>query len=522
MRSKYYSQYLLRALDGEDLPLDEELKAMVRLADRVRAAAPAVAPLDGEACRRIWESATGRETEALAPQRRRSKSPRAAWGLATAAALAAMVVLALALVFTGGGPVPEPSPFARLRISQGEIAVVGRDGAERPAEDGAELSGGDTVICRSGSRGVVEFESGSFMRLDGDSRAVLYSRDGGVEVEVASGRTYHRVLGGKTYAVVSGGVKASAEGTAFTFEVGGGSRRVADLQATVKVEVNTESLAGFGCRLEEGDLFIYEEGAREAGISDLTRHDLDDEWLRWNKALDEELGLPVGVLSMLDEEESGQPGQPQQEPGQTQQEAEIVPPSPPPPERSVNLSAQASQGMVEFTWTVVGYEGFQGYKLCRSKTNPSPSHPGDWWKYIDGESTRNAVDDSAEPGSTYYYRLAVYHQGVVLGYSNSVQVAVPRQPSQLSINLSGEVSGGKVVLSWTVGGQGSYTGFKVCRSETNSAPAYPGDTCTFVDYSQHGFVDTGVESAHTYYYRVGIYLDGAVVQYSNALRLTVP
>ena len=165
---------------------------------------------------------------------------------------------------------------------------------------------------------------------------------------------------------------------------------------------------------------------------------------------------------------------------------------------------------------------YNGFKLCRSETNSTPSYPGDWWKYIDGENTRSAVDTSVEGGHTYYYCLAVYDKGAVLGYSNAVKVTVPGQSQELSISLSATVEGGKVKLSWSVSGKGSYDGFKVCRSETNTSPSYPGDTCTFVDAGSRSYADVAVSPGHTYYYRVGIYCGGSIIAYSNAVKAVVP
>jgi hypothetical protein len=188
----------------------------------------------------------------------------------------------------------------------------------------------------------------------------------------------------------------------------------------------------------------------------------------------------------------------------------------------VDLSAEVTGKGVEFSWNVIGYSGFQGYKLCRSETDPQPSYPGDWCKYIDGEETRYALDDSVEAGHTYYYRLAVYDHGDILGYSNAVRVTVPGQPQELSVVLSAEARDGVVELSWEVSGEGTYSGFKLCRSETDPQPSYPGDWCKFLQYGTFSYRDTEVKPGGTYYYRVGIYKDGAVVVYSNSVKVTLP
>jgi hypothetical protein len=191
-------------------------------------------------------------------------------------------------------------------------------------------------------------------------------------------------------------------------------------------------------------------------------------------------------------------------------------------EKSVVLTAQAGEGIVTFTWTVSGYSGFQGFKLCRSETNTAPSYPDDWWKYVDGESARSTSDNTVQAGHTYYYRLGIYNQGAVIAYSNVVQVTIPGQPQELSISLSAAVEGGKVKLTWQVNGQGSYDGFKVCRSESVANPSYPGEGLTLVSYGQYAYADGDVASGHTYYYRVGIYKSGSILVYSNAVKVTIP
>jgi hypothetical protein len=412
---------------------------------------------------------------------------------------------------------------------------------------------GDTIIASEDSRGIVEFEEGCILRLDGEAEVSLSSQEGELVADVIKGKSYHRVVDGTSYVVRSGGIKVTAKGTAFTFDVEEYTGKVISLHDAVKVDVTQDSVLNWSSRLEEGKIFLYREGEEEAHIAEISREELDNEWLLWNKSLDEDLGLPLGALSMLDSEVAvveppeQPPEQPQPQPEQPGDEQPTpppattpppsgeppptttppptpgpTPPTPPPVQNSVALSAAASEGRVDFSWTVTGYSGFQGFKLCRSETNPNPTYPNDWWKYIDGEATRSTTDTSVKPGQTYYYRLAVYDQGDVLGYSNSVQVTVPGQPDELSISLNAVVDGGKVVLSWVVSGQGDYSGFKVCRSETNPKPSYPAEGLVFVAYGQNGYTDSSVQPGKSYYYRVGIYKDGSILKYSNAVQVTIP
>ncbi len=529
MRGRYYSQYLLRALDGEELSLDAELAGLVEMGVRVRRAVPAVAPLKEGARRRIWNGAVSGGREAITLERRAIRVPRLAWATAAVTALAVAAALIAVFVFGGGPVVREPGQIASWHLERGEATVRDTQGGERAARDGEPIMEGDVIVAAPDARGIVEFASGSIMRIHGKAEIGLSTEEGGVAAEVFKGRSYHRVVDGTPYIVRWGDVTVTALGTAFTFDVEGEAGKVISVHSSVRVVVDTEDPVDWTSGLEEGDTFFYKEG-EDTRIQDVTREELDNEWIRWNKHLDKELGLPVGVLMLLEEAAGEQPPQPEPEQPAPQPTPQPAPspapqpsPTPPPPaEKSVTLSGSARQGAVDFTWTLSGYSGYQGFKLCRSESNPSPAYPGDWWMYVDGANTRAATDTSVKAGHTYYYRLAVYSRGAVLGYSNAVTVAVPGEPQGLSISLSGKVEGGKIVLSWSVSGEGSYSGFKVCRSETNPNPSYPGDTCTFVDASQKSYADSGVTSGHTYYYRVGIYKDGAVIKYSNAVKLTVP
>jgi hypothetical protein len=531
LNGKYYAQYLLRALDGEDLRLDRELGELVELGGRVRAALPDIPGLDEMARRRIWNSIASEEREPAVLPRRGGILPRLAWAGAAVMALAVIAVLLVVFLSTGGPTVVQPEEIASLHLDRGVVTIRSAQGEEREAGASEVINEGDVVMAADDARGIVEFASGCILRLHGEAEIGLYAGEDGVVAEIFKGKSYHRVVDGTPYSARSGDVTVSARGTAFTFDVEARSGKVISLHSSVQVSVDSEDPSDWTSRLEEGDVFIYGEDT-ENQVLDLMREELDNEWLRWNRSLDEALGLPVGAFSLLDEaavtEEPEQPEQPQT-PEEQEEEGEQPAPAPQPApqpepvvESSLTLSGSPRQGAVDFSWTLTGYTGFQGFKLCRSESNPAPSYPGDWWMYIDGAGTRSATDASVQAGQTYYYRLAVYNAGMVLGYSNTVQVTVPGAPQELSIALSAVVESGKIKLSWSVSGEGDYSGFKVCRSETNTSPSYPGDTCTFVDAAQRSYNDATATSGHTYYFRVGIYKDGTIIKYSNSVKATLP
>ncbi len=80
---------------------------------------------------------------------------------------------------------------------------------------------------------------------------------------------------------------------------------------------------------------------------------------------------------------------------------------------------------------------------------------------------------------------------------------------------------GKITIEWDTGSLLMKKGFKIMKSETNSAPVYP-------DHYVKYLSDTGVrsyvvdaQSGKQYYVRVCRYLGSGCDHYSNTIRVTV-
>lgn len=105
---------------------------------------------------------------------------------------------------------------------------------------------------------------------------------------------------------------------------------------------------------------------------------------------------------------------------------------------------------------------------------------------------------------------------------NPTQTAMPEH------TVSGRVSGGKIILSWSEEASDSFQGYKVVASKTNPSPRYPEDG--YIKYitdksktSVSLYEGTGGLKGDTYYYFSITYLfsDGSSVA-GNAVRLKVP
>ena len=535
MKSKDSMDNMLRALDGQQVQLDGEIVELLQVATRLSHLHGEAAPLDSYVKEKIWNeriSLANRTGHFVRPKRYRY---HIAAGLAAGMAAMLATVLAFALI-PSGGKVIEKDQIARLQLSQGEIRVLSSRHEERQAADSEVISNGDSVIASPGTRGIVEYESGSIMRLEGEAEVRLSTNNGGIETEVIRGKSYHRVVDGGSYVVSSHGVRVVADGTAFTFEIDKDTEKVVSLESSLSVEVLAGSRSGWKTDIKQGEGFFYQESGQEAHLAEVPSQDLNNDWLRWNKNLDTKLGLPLGVLADVGEKDPAKEelaGQPETPAVNSDESTPIVsqpsedevplPPGPASPgvEKTLVLSAQTADAQVSLSWTLAGYSNFQGFKLFRSETNAMPDYPDDWWKYIDGPATRSSVDNRVLGGHTYYYRLGVYNQGLILGYSNAVQISVAGQSQELNIILTASQAAGKVNLSWDVSGDVLYDGFKVCRSETNPEPAYPAEWVAYITGAT-AYSDADVKVGTTYYYRVGIYRNGSIFKYSNAVTIAVP
>jgi len=533
VRSKDSLDNMLRALDGQEAQLDDESLELLRTAKRINYLRSEIPAMDASVKEKIWNesiSFADRSPGVVRPKRYRY---RIAAGLVGGVAVILAAILAVVFM-PSGNQVAEGGKIARLQLSQGEIRILSTRHEERLAVDGDIIRDGDSIIASPETRGIVEYDSGSIMRLEGEAEVVLATDNGEIETEVIRGKSYHRVVDGAPYTVSSHGVRVVADGTAFTFEIEKDTEKVVSLESSLQVEILAGSKPGWKSDIKEGEGFFYQEGGQEGHLAEVSPQDLNNDWLRWNKNLDKNLGLPLGVLAKVEEEDpakeevGAQPQTSSNDPNETipvishpgREETSPAPVSPD-IQKTLVLSGQTADAQVSFSWTLSGYSNFQGFKLFRSETNTVPSYPDDWWKYVNGMDIRSTLDSKVQSGHTYFYRLGVYDQGFILGCSNVVQITVAGQPQELEIVLAASQASGQVGLSWTISGTAPYDGFKICRSQTNPQPSYPAE---WVDYvtGATAYTDSGIKSGGTYHYRVGIYRNGSIIKYSNPITVIVP
>ena len=111
---------------------------------------------------------------------------------------------------------------------------------------------------------------------------------------------------------------------------------------------------------------------------------------------------------------------------------------PPPPGIPTNLTAIATNLLINLTWFTPSNAA--SYNLKRSTTN------GGSYSLLANLTATNYSDFAVTPGTTYYY--VVTASNVTSESANSIQASAAPLPSNVSTNLSFQPSGNQLQLSW--------------------------------------------------------------------------
>lgn len=192
--------------------------------------------------------------------------------------------------------------------------------------------------------------------------------------------------------------------------------------------------------------------------------------------------------------------------------------TPPPVIATMNLTATGCNGGVVLEWSQYDGDGpFNHYTTLRNTSASIPKayppqggavDPGG--NYTTHVGKTSAVDTSAAPGTTYYYRSMAFDSDDQVVGASAIMSAVAQSVAPLFAMGVGP-NGSATDLSWsTYGGPGAcFTWYKVLYSETNPSPSYlSGDPylAAISDQSTTSYTasDTEMVSGVTYYLRVQV------------------
>jgi hypothetical protein len=205
-----------------------------------------------------------------------------------------------------------------------------------------------------------------------------------------------------------------------------------------------------------------------------------------------------------------------EEPAPTEKPYEPDPTKPPQETGTLGLEAWTKEGHVKLAWSKYGGDGFEYYKVVRSKdaTVKWPLGEGDELVGVIGDRFSPWFADSAPCGTEWHYRVfAVRHTEdgyKVLAASNVAGAYLacdepPADPVKLAFEVK-QVDGG-VKLTWEQCSSGDFVAYKVVRSKVHDNPTFPLNDGTqliavFENHEVTAFKDTDVAAGQTWTYRV--------------------
>ena len=485
------------------------------MAEALRELAPPDSEMSAEARERMMDRLLFVQ-RSVTPGKGKRGVPKWRYALVPAAAFVLITALVLLILFPGGQKSAPQRRHARLAELDGYIEVLKPGGSWHRVKKDESLEVG--CVIRSGPRSYasVALPEGSFMRLTDGSEARIKSLGArSVAVEHIEGSTYHRVRKGTGYTVIDGDVSLRALGTAFNVENRVPKQlEIVTIENAVEVEVGSHE----PIKVSQGEVMVVAmTGEKKAEKQPVSRERLEEERLYTSAKKDAEAGNPTGIYQQLDVpmDQNAQKGS---EP--TSPQSKLV----------ISLGAVASETGVSLNWGVSGEGDYDELSLLRSETS-APSFPDNEIARYSDVSMTSATDNSLLQEHTYQYQLVAINGSSRVAYSNTVVVTVPKpqpKPESASVSLNARVSGGGVLLEWSVTGAGRFDGFMVERVVEKAPPgsATPPGTSSVKRIASsdvlYSYQDNYVAPGHSYSYRVGLLVEGSVMIYSKTATIEVP
>lgn len=216
------------------------------------------------------------------------------------------------------------------------------------------------------------------------------------------------------------------------------------------------------------------------------------------------------------------------------------------------VCAEIVDGIIRVSWDKITSSKFTGYKVVVSKNDSTPSYPENgYFQYITNSATTYTILQAGDSynggdvggklqgGTEYYFSVtALYGDKKVAG--NVVKLEMPGDTTNTGDgytvpNVSAQVVGDHVVMSWDKITSSRFAGYKVVISKSDSTPKYPDngyfeyitdrDTVSTAIHAGDGYnggdFDGELQSGESYYFSITVlYGDRNVA--GNVIRLQLP
>ena len=486
------------------------------MADVMRSIQPADVDMDPEARERLMSRLFSVQRRMARERHRRGWTGWKAVLIAGAAAAAAVAVALAIMVPTTEKPEPARQ-FARAGGLLGNVEMMQPHGEWRAVVDGESLEAGVSVRTGDASFITILFADGSMMRIsDGSEARIKGLGEQSVSLEHVRGGTYHRVHNGTRYTVMNQDVSSRALGTAFNVDNRTeGNLEILTVQSAVEVRIGGHE----PIKVNEGEVMTVSLSEDKKAVKQkVSRERLAEGRLYSNVQQDAQEGYSTGIYEQVDME----PEELADEESDGQDEVSSV----------ISLEGSATETGVSLNWNWSAEHEGEFHELVVLRSDYSePVYPDDEVARYSDVSIKTANDDSVTGGQTYQYRLAARSGYGSITYSNTVVINVPvpePEPEPASMSLSASPSANGVTLEWSVSSVTNFDGFVVERM-VEAAPKRSKTPAGGVDVTRidsgdvfYTYLDSDVAPKHTYTYRVGLIVEGAVMVYSNSATVENP
>ena len=425
--------------------------------------------------------------------------------------IAAVVILILAIVAAGAIWATHDNPVdndqSEIIYSQG-AAITAVEGTVEydtgsgwvAVEQGVNLNESDSLRTLENSRAIITLDDGSAIRLDSNSTVTMTKLTvDEVTVDNDGGQVYTRIAPSETrkFYVYIDDQPFMALGTAYRTTNITDEQGVEVYQSTVKTMDAQEQ----EINVAEGEAFFVKSKIAEQ-VDKISKLDIeklkDDDFLKWNKSLDEnekEFADKLGFLVDID--------QPKKEENNENSSSAS---------NGISASGVKVDSGIKISWSATGIDTSDGFKIVYSDDNDTPSYGENSAKYVDSGTFSQVLE--LTDGRIWHVRVCAYRsEGLCENYSNVISITAPykeKAPVQTG-PVTAILNGNQ--LSWTYGGTAPY-GFRVVWN-TSGKPTYPvsGDKSGYEYLSSSNDVkfdlSERITDPGTYFIRVCKYTSGS-------------
>ena len=344
---------------------------------------------------------------------------------------------------------------ANLMASDGDVQVSINSQAYEKVLPGMVLHQQDKIKTADLSNAILKLENGAIIRLGANTEILLQSMvDKKIVIEQFQGRTYHNLPILEKYQVKYQNVFATALGTRFEFITNNTNNfaAVLDFENKVKVEVMQGDDVLLAASLDANEKALVNLKAAKKDLLKIDTFDpkilIKEAWYKWNFDQDNGQGEKL-----------------------TAEEPDFSTTT-----DSLELAAEIKASGIYLSWSIYNQDDFKNYKIIRSETNSDLKYPADGTiKESSVKSLNSYLDNKAEQGKKYYYRLCVLKMDdkVVCGNVASVENAPNDTVAPAMPLLSANVTVDGVNLNWTANTEEDFKEYRILKSLTNPAPTFP-------------------------------------------------